>query len=159
MIFDRLNSDKKRFDLLRGGYCVGDTGPGFLCSGEKWAENIAQIVFVLIEWTQPYDEFSSWGFSVVDGRSLVAGARKNAEIFWIFLRKSLKNNWPKWLSVILYTTMQQAETIRFSPSAVRGCWSQWYENNIARFFARRIILCCQRVDVTRLFIGKNWWRW
>ena len=28
MIFDRLNSDKKRFDLLRGGYCVGDTGPG-----------------------------------------------------------------------------------------------------------------------------------
>lgn len=86
---DILNLDKKRFDLLRGGYCVGDTdpgcffygetltvgvelgktqlgvkrthgsftgrhcasdvGPGFLCSGEKWAENIAQIVFVLIE--------------------------------------------------------------------------------------------------------------
>lgn len=46
---DILNLDKKRFDLLRGGYCVGDTGPGFLFFGEKWAENIAQIVFMLIE--------------------------------------------------------------------------------------------------------------
>ena len=45
---DILKLDKKRFDLLRGGYCVGDTGPGFF-SGEKRAENIAQIVFVLIE--------------------------------------------------------------------------------------------------------------
>lgn len=25
---DILKLDKKRFDLLRGGYCVGDTGPG-----------------------------------------------------------------------------------------------------------------------------------
>ena len=46
---DILKLDKKRFDLLRGGYCVGDTGPGFLCSGEKWAENIARIVFMLTE--------------------------------------------------------------------------------------------------------------
>ena len=32
---DILNLDKKRFDLLRGVYCVGDTGPDFLFSGEK----------------------------------------------------------------------------------------------------------------------------
>lgn len=34
---DILNLDKKRFDLLRGGYCVGDTGPGFFSAknGQK----------------------------------------------------------------------------------------------------------------------------
>ena len=46
---DLLNLDKKRFDLLRGGYCVGDTGPGFFIFRRKMGRNIAQIVFVLIE--------------------------------------------------------------------------------------------------------------
>ncbi len=32
---DILNLDKKRFDLLRGGYCVGDTGPGFFYFSAK----------------------------------------------------------------------------------------------------------------------------
>lgn len=32
---DLLNLDKKRFDLLRGGYCVGDTGPGFFIFRRK----------------------------------------------------------------------------------------------------------------------------
>ena len=34
---DILKLDKKRFDLLRGGYCVGDTGPGFFLAkkGQK----------------------------------------------------------------------------------------------------------------------------
>lgn len=39
---DILKLDKKRFDLLRGGYCVGDTGPGFFFwrkKGRKYCPN------------------------------------------------------------------------------------------------------------------------
>ena len=90
MIFDRLNSDKKRFDLLRGGYCVGDTGPGCFFYGETLTVGV---------------EFGKTQLGVKRTSVLLRGGiarvmlapvfyflAKNAEIFWIFLRKSLKNN-------------------------------------------------------------------